>query len=210
MALKNNITDGTGTDYAAQVLSNNALKVQSVPESSKGIPPEELANLRLFRGFLENGGSADANVDGSTTSAEFIIESSLNRNLWVTSVRFLFEGVNLEMNSNDFRRFGNATSANTSLTNGLLFRSIQSGETAELFADPVGFMGDFFTYADDYLNLINSVGSQEDFLSFDLDFEKPVVLAEGGSDSLRLVIQDDLTGIDKFQVLVRGYQEFTI
>ena len=209
MALKNNITDGTGTDYAAQVLSNNALKVQSVPESSKGIPPEELANLRLFRGFLENGGSADANVDGSTTSVDFTIESSLNRNLWVTSVRFLFEDRSLEMNTNDFRRFGTATAANTALTNGLLFQAEQGGESVNLFADPVVYMGDFFTYADEYLNLINSVGTQEDFLSFDLDFEKPVVLAEGGSDSLRLVIQDDLTAIDKFQVLVRGYQEFT-
>lgn len=209
MALKNNITDGTGADYAAQVLSNNALKVQSVPESSKGIPPEELANLRLFRGFLENGGSADANVDGSTTSVNFTIESQLNRNLWVTSVRFLFEDRSLEMNTNDFRRFGTATTAGTALTNGLLFQAEQGGESVELFADPIGFMGDFFTYADDYLNLINSVGTQEDFLSFDLDFEKPVVLAEGGSDSLRLVVQDDLTAIDKFQVLVRGYQEFT-
>jgi len=209
MALKNNITDGTGNDYAAQVLSNNALKVQSVPESSKGIPPEELANLRLFRGFLENGGSADANVDGSTTSVNFTIESQLNRNLWVTSVRFLFEDRSLEMNTNDFRRFGTATSANTPLTNGLLFQAEQGGESVDLFADPIGFMGDFFTYADDYLNLLNSVGTQEDFLSFDLDFEKPVVLAEGGSDILRLIVQDDLTAIDKFQVLVRGYQEFT-
>ena len=48
MALKNNITDGTGNDYAAQVLSNNALKVQSVPESSKGIPQKNWLTCACF------------------------------------------------------------------------------------------------------------------------------------------------------------------
>jgi hypothetical protein len=111
------------------------------------------------------------------------------------------------MNTNNFRRFGNASV--NALTNGLLFRTRQGGETIELFAEPIVFMGDFFTYSDRYLNLINSVGSQEDFLSFDIDFEKPVVLPEGGNDSISLLVRDNLTAIDKFQVLVRGYQEFT-
>jgi len=205
--IKSSIIDGTGTERQAEVTPNYALKVQNVPETSVGIPPDDLANLRLYRDFLRDGTSPDANVDGSTTNTEFLIASQLNKNIWVTGVRFLFEGSNLEMNTNNFRRFGNAS--NNALTNGLLFRTRQGGETIELFADPVVFMGDFFTYSDRYLNLINSVGSQEDFLSFDIDFEKPVVLPEGGNDAISLLVRDDLTAIDKFQVLVRGYQEFT-
>jgi len=210
MTIKTHLADGTGTARTVQVLPNNALKVQTVPDSSQGIPPESLANLRLFRGFLENGGSNDMNVDGSVTQVEFSVESGLNVNIWVTGVRFIFEDRNLEMNTNDFRRFGTATAAATALTNGLLFQTTQSGETVSLFSDPVVFMGDFFTYADDYLNLINSVGTQEDFLSFDFDFEKPVVLAEGLTDKVFVTVRDDLTALDKFQVLVRGYQEFTL
>lgn len=208
MTIKTHLADGTGTARTVQVLPNNALKVQTVPDSSQGIQPESLANLRLFRGFLENVGSNDMNVDGSVTEVEFKVESGLNVNIWVTGVRFIFEGINLEMNTNNFRRFGNATTTGTPLTNGLLFQTTQSGETVGLFAEPVVYMGDFFTYADDYLNLINSVGSQEDFLSFDFDFEKPVVLAEGLTDKVFVTVRDDLTAIDKFQVIVRGYQEF--
>lgn len=208
MTIKTHLADGTGTARTVQILPNNALKVQTVPDSSQGIPPESLANLRLFRGFLENAGSNDMNVDGSVTQVEFSVESGLNVNVWVTGVRFLFEGSNLEMSTNNFRRFGNATSPNNALTNGILFQTTQSGETVDLFAEPVGFMGDFFTYADDYLNLENSVGTQEDFLSFDFDFEKPVVLPEGITDKISVTVRDDLTAIDKFQVLVRGYQEF--
>lgn len=206
--IKSSIIDGTGTERQAEVTPNYALKVQNVPETSVGIPPDDLANLRLYRDFLRDGASPDANVDGSATNTEFLISSQLNKNIWITGVRFLFEGNNLEMNTQDFRRFG-ATGPGA-LTNGLLFRTRQSGETIELFAEPIVFMGDFFTYSDRYLNLINSVSAQGDFLSFDFDFEKPVVLPEGGNDAISLLVRDDLTAIDKFQVLVRGYQEFTL
>lgn len=205
--IKSSIIDGTGTERSAEVTPNYALKVQNVPETSVGIPPEQLANLRLYRDFLRNGTSPDADVNGSTTNVEFSLASQLNRNIWITGVRFLFEGNNLEMDTSNFRRFGQASGG--ALNNGLLFRTRQGGETIELFAEPIVVMGDFFTYSDRYVNFISSVASSSDFLSFDIDFEKPVVLVEGGTDSISLLVRDNLTAIDKFQVLVRGYQEFT-
>lgn len=205
--IRSSIIDGNGSGREAIVTPNYALKTQNVPETSVGIPPEDLANLRLYRNFLRNGTSPDANVNGSVTNVQFTAQSAINLNVWVTGVRFLFEDTNLEMNTQDFRRFASASV--TGLTNGLLFRTLQSGETIEIFAEPIIYMGDFFTYANSYLNLINSVSAQSDFLSFDFVFEKPVVLPEGGSDSIQLVVRDDLTALEKFQVLLFGYQEFT-
>lgn len=208
MTISTKITDGGGSGREAYVTENYALKVQNVPETSKGLPPEDLANIRLYRDFLKSGGSPDMNVNGSVTPVEFSISSQLNRTVWITGVRFILEDVSLEMNTQDFRRFGTATVAGVGLTNGILFSTTQSGETIELVAEPIQFVGDFFSYADSYLNLINSVGSQEDFLTFDFNFEKPIVLAEGGNDKISVLIRDNLTAINKFQVLVRGYQEF--
>lgn len=209
MGINTKILDGAGSGREATVTENFALKVQNVPETSKGLPPDDLANIRLFRDFLKNGTSVNMNVNGAVTAQEFAISSQLNKTIWLTSVRFIFEDASMEMNTQDFRRFATATLAGVGLVNGLLFGSVQSGETTDLASEPIQIMGDFFTYADSYLNLINSVGAQEDFLSFDFNFEKPIVLAEGGNDKLYVLVRDDLTGINKFQVLVRGYQEFT-
>ena len=207
--IKTRITDGEGSGREVIVTKNYALKVQNVPETSRGLPPEDLANIRLYRDFLKNGLSPDANVNGSVTNVEFNVTSQLNKTIWITGVKFIFEDVSLEMNTADFRRFGTTTVAGVGLTNGLTFIALQSGEQTDIFAEPIQFMGDFFTYSDNYLNLINSVGAQEDFLSFDFVFEKPIVLAEGGNDKIALTVRDNLTALNKFQVLVRGYQEFT-
>ena len=207
--IKTRITDGEGSGREAIVTENYALKVQNVPETSRGLPPDDLANIRLYRDFLRNGTSPDANVNGSVTNVVFSVASEINKTKWITSVRFLFEDANMEMNTADFRRFATATGAGAPLTNGILFSVMQSGAQTDLFAEPIQFMGDFFTYADDYLNLINSVSATEDFLYFDIFFEKPIVLAEGGNDSLMVTVRDNLTALNKFQVLVRGYQEFT-
>jgi hypothetical protein len=74
----------------------------------------------------------------------------------------------------------------------------------------VRVIGDFLTYADDFTNLVNSVGTQEDYLAFDFLFESraPVVLTEGTLDSITIRINDDLTAIDKQVAIARGYQEF--
>lgn len=207
MTIRTHISDGTGTCRNAAVTENFALKVQVVPETSKGLPPEDLSNLRQYRDFLVNAGSPDMNVDGSVTVQEFKIISDPGVTKWITGFRILMEGANLEIATNDFRRFGNATSANNSLPNGVKIQTNQSGVVTDIVSEPIGIVGDFLSYADDFTNLVNAVSSTSDFLKFIFTFDKPVVLAEGGSDSLSVFIRDDLTPIDKFQALARGYQE---
>lgn len=205
--IRGRLTDGGGSGRDVAVTENFALRVQVVPETSKGLPPEDLANLRLLRDFLKNGGSSAMNIDGSVSNTEFSLGSVPGITQWVTGLRLILEGVNLEIGTQDFRRFGAATASNTPLTSGVLVRTEQSGVTTEICAEPITVIGDFLSYVDNFTNLVNSVGSQEDFLSFDFVFDKPVVLAEGGSDRIVVVVRDDLTALDKFEAIVRGYQE---
>lgn len=205
--IRGRLTDGAGSGRDAAVTENFALKVQVVPETSKGLPPEDLANLRLNRKFLLNGTSELMNVDGSTSAQEFVLASEPGRTQWITSLRLLLEGTNLEIGTADFRRFGAATAVNTPLTNGMVLKAEQSGEQVLICSEPITTIGSFLSYADSFTNLVNAISTQSDFLSFDFVLEKPIVLAEGGSDRIVIVVQDDLTAIDKICCLARGYQE---
>ena len=212
MTARIEIKDGTGSNATAQVSpASNALLVQQLPESGKGVADADLANLRQLREFFEDSlGSNAQNVDGSTTPVEFQIKAGASVTKWISGFRLILEGVNLEIATNDFRRYGAATAANSSLPNGVEIELFQSGVTTPITADPVGVIGDYLTYADDFTNLVNSVGTQEDYLAFDFLFESraPVVLTEGTLDSITIRINDDLTAIDKQIAIARGYQEF--
>ena len=66
MSVKTEILDGLGTGLTANVTSQNALLVSVLPQSSKGIPPDDLSNLRQLREYLVDPlGSNDQTVDGS-------------------------------------------------------------------------------------------------------------------------------------------------
>lgn len=209
MSIKTIIRDGEGTGYTAGVTDANALKVQVLPQSSRGIPPEDLSNLRQLREYMRDGSnSANMDVDGSTSSVEFQINAAVGLTRWITGIRVLLEGANFELNTQDFRRFGAATTNNTPLSNGVDVETIQSGTTTLITAEPIAYFGDFLNYVDSYKNLVNSVASQVDFFSGDFVFDQPVVLAEGSSDRVVVRINDDLTAIDSFRAIARGYQEF--
>jgi len=206
--LKGRIADGSGTNREAYVTEKNALKVQIVPETSKGLPPEDLASIRLLRDYLLNStGASNMNVNGSVTPVEFKISSSVNITKWITGIRILLEDANLEINTIDFRRFGTATAASTPLTNGVQIEAFQSGETTSISVEPITILGDFLNYADSFTNLVNSISATEDFILFDINFDKPIVLASGGNDTLLIRIRDNLTAINSFKCIAKGYKE---
>jgi hypothetical protein len=207
MATPVEIKDGTGTNFKAKVTRDHALLVTGIDKSGFDTNDSVLTRYKLFRGFLKNNGSKNLNVNGSVTPVEFNVTSEPGKVLYVSQLRVLLNGTYFEMNTNDFRRFGAATAGGGSLTNGISLVAKQGGLSTPLFADPIKQSGDFFNYADDFVNLVNAVTAQSDFLSFDLHFEQPVVLPEAVSDSVIMTISDDLTAIDLFQVAVRGWQE---
>jgi len=207
MALPTYIQD-PATGRRLGVNSEGNLQVAVVSQPAADVSDETLERQKLYRGFFEDStGSSDLNVDGSVTPVEFTISAVSGATRWVTGVRLLFNGTNLEMDTNDFRRFGTATAGGSPLTNGVEFFVVQGGLITNFFVNPIVYMGDFFDFADGYLNLTNSVGSQEDFLSFDFDFDVPVVLTPNSTNRVVLKVQDDLTSIDLFKAIARGYRE---
>ena len=207
MAMPTYIQDPS-TGQRLQVSGDGALRVELVEGAAFELPVQTLTRRKVLRDFLrDTSSSIDLNVDGSTTPIEFREEAEITRTKWITSARVLLNGINLEMNSLDFRRFGQATATQTPLSNGLEFFVIQGGVQTNFFIDPIVRMGDFFDYADDYLNIVNAVSAQSDFLYFDFRFEQPVVIPPSTTDRVVMRINDDLTNIDLFHVIMRGYQE---
>ena len=207
MPVDSRIIDATGGRNGAAVTQANALLVSVLPPSSRGLPASDVANLRQLREyFTDSSGSNDQAVDGSTTPVEFSVRTEPGVTKWLTGFRLILEGVNLEIATNDFRRYG-AAATSPGLTNGIRVETFQSGVTTPITREPVLTIGEYLQWADDFTNLINSVGSQEDYLHFDFTFDRPVVLAEGSTDALILRVSDDLTAIDKHLAVARGYQE---
>ena len=210
MSIKQRLQDGEGSGVEAGVTPRHALKVEVLPSSSKSIPPSELTALKQLREFFANGGCSTAmDVNGATTPVDFKIAADAGKTKWIDHVRIVLTGTNMEIDTNDFRRFGAATAINTPLTNGVLFFTQQGGIETQIFAEPVKYLGDFFFYADEHLAIKNSVSASDDFVSFDFNFPTPIVLPEGSEDALVIRVRDNLTALLSFQAVARGYQELT-
>lgn len=211
MPVKTEIKDGNGTGRTASVTEANALLVSVLPQTSKGIPPDDLAGLRQLREFfVDSSGSEDQIVDGSVTPVEFSVSAGIGRTKWLTGFRLIIQGQTTDLSSNDFRRYAQTVGG---LTNGVDIEAVQSGEVTIITgAGAVQRMGEFLRYADEFTNIIQAISSAVDYLHFDFSFDQPVVLAEGSSDRVLIRINDDLTAAlaatDSLQVAVaRGYQE---
>ena len=211
MSVKVEIKDGLATSRTAQVLESRALLVSVLPQSSKGIPPADLAALRQLReAFVDASGSDSQIVDGSTTPVEFRILAGVGITKWVTGFRLLVQGQTTDLSSNDFRKYAQTTGG---LTNGVEIETFQSGTTTVITgAGPVLTMGEYLRYADDFTNIVSAISASVDYLHFDFTFDQPVVLAEGSSDAVIIRINDDLTSAlaatDSAQyAIARGYQE---
>jgi hypothetical protein len=204
------ISDGDGNGNSAGVTSDQALKVAIVESSANSIPIEQLLRRKQFRSYMvddDEPPNNSLNVDGSSDPAEFYLKPGNNTTKWLNGIRLLFHGTDLELDTNDFRRFGPCTSVNTPLNNGVELFVIQSGIRTDIVAEPVTRMGEFLSYADGYVNLVNAVTVTEDFLSFDFYFDVPIILPPGTNDRLVCRINDDLTALSLFKIIARGYQE---
>jgi hypothetical protein len=210
VAVKSEIKDGQGTGRTASVTSANALLVQVLPQSSKGIPPDDLASLRQLREFfVDSGGSESQIVDGSTTPVEFRVAAAANVTKWVTGFRLIIQGQNCDIATQDFRRYAQTAGG---LANGVEIEAFQGGATTDIAAAPITILGEYLNYNGEFVNLTAAISPSVDYIRFDFAFSTPIVLAEGSSDALIIRINDDLTAAlanaDSAQyAIAAGYQE---
>lgn len=218
MSLKARIADGLGSQREASVTPQNALLVQVVPETSKGVPPADLSNLRFLQEFFTTtGGSFDQRVNGSVSNVEFAVRAAANVTKWITGFRIFIEADGFEIATQDFREYGAITTP-PGLPNGIQIEALQSGVTTAIATEPIRTSGDFLQYADSYLNFVNAIFSQADYLQVNFAFPKPIVLTEGSTDALTIRIRDNLVTAlviggggaptARQYAIARGYQEF--
>lgn len=179
----------------------------------------EAAIEKNLTGLLTTAaGVTDFSVDGSSASVEFLLaaDNSPAQTLrTIESVRLVFHSTNMQLTGNEARRFGPVTSPG--LPNGLKLTVCQRGVESEMFLTPVKVIGDFYRYAGGptvgintaIVNDINAISSGVDLLMVLVVLSAPVALFPGTTDSIKLLVQDDLTGIDLAQVQYYGKQQDT-
>jgi hypothetical protein len=210
MPVKTEIIDGKGRGRSAEVTPAGTLLVVPQTETARGIDPRTIANqLVLSERFTDSAGSFEQVVDGSVTPVEFSIRAEQGFTKWLRGFRMVVIGPNLDINSNQLRRYG---AAGTGLTNGIEIESFQEGETANIAAAPIQTIADYFIYQDDFTSLTGAITNNDDLLTIDFLFARPVVLVEGTTDEVTIRIRDDLTAAlntaDSSQfAIARGWKE---
>lgn len=211
MSLRSRIVDGLGSAREVSVTPNNALLVQTLPDTSKGVPPADLSNLRLLQEFfVDSLGSSDQRVNGSVTPVEFSVSAAAALTKWITGFRIIIEADNFELGTSDFREYGTVVAG---LPNGIQIETFQGGITTSISPEPIRTAGDYLNYAVRFVNFTNAISAQSDYLQIVFDFDKPVVLTEGSTDRLIIRIRDNLiaalvsTATPRQYALARGYQE---
>lgn len=210
MGILSNIVDGSGTRSRAKVLKNGALVVQTAD-----VLQSEKEKIIIFNSFLTDDGTktgnSDARVNGSVTPVEFyIVPPNQDKDLYISTVFFTIADSGATLN-----QFGNISA----LTNGFDFfyqndlgdNVIRSGLTTNF---EIGRMCGFqpaFGSGSTAFRANNVEGNSEGFL-FEYDFKKKngfargIVLEGGSNQRLALRVNDDVTGVDKFDIYVTGFE----
>ena len=191
MSVKAEILDGRGRGKSADVLPSGALSVQVLPETARGVDSASIANqLVLNQLFSDASGATEQAVDGSVTPVEFAIRAEQGVTKWVTGFRLTIIGPNLDIGTNQLRRYANNAAG---LVNGIDIETLQAGEVVQIGVGPITTIADYFLYQRDFTSLVSAISNNEDLLTFDFEFDRPVVLVEGSTDEVVIRINDDMT-----------------
>ncbi len=175
-------------------------------------PPLDQTTIVLpYRSYFENSSSNDMAVDGSSTSVDFIIESSQDYDIWIKSISVLIgDGGSPALNN-----FGSLSA----LTNGVswLYSSDRSGEY-ELH-DGIKTNLEFIrlgvdtaaigTGVDSFLADVSGGGTEKSYMptidmseSFGMPFG--LKLAKGSTDKLIFRINDNVSDLTTFNAIAYG------
>ena len=160
---------------------------------------------RIFYDKLKNNGSSAMNVDGSSVPFEFEVVAESNKIKEISQVRFLIGGEKLNFTTNQGRNFSKEHSGG--LVNGLEFYCQYGEDLVNIFLDPVKMLVDFYCYESEMEVDVKAYSNTSDFLKVNIDMVIPFRLLPGTNDRLVLKVQDDLSVLDSFEVIVVGSQE---
>lgn len=212
MPIKSQIVDGRfGDSRKLAISSDGALFVTQVPRNLGDLTNEQKTRVRFNNSlFTNSSGSSSLNVNGSVTPVEFLIRPPKGMVISLEEVRFRFEGGDLDMGTNDIRKFGTAAGTG-GLTNGLEFFIVQNGTQTNIFIDPIQHMSGFINYTvpEGPLNFPDGIAVNQDILTWVINFKPNITIpvVAGGTDRVVVRVNDNLTAINLFQVTGSGALE---
>lgn len=185
-------TAGTGSEKKVSVIDDiedssvKRLQTQALlaPGSTVNIGtsiPADPANLEIA--FLENGGSHDMLVDG-TTPVNFTYSPDTGKTIAVESVLFVFT-------ADDFEFDGSSFGPNSALANGFDFKLDIDGTVTTIFTIK---QNEDFLRIPGRVPVINNTGPK-DLLSAAFVFGGLVKLSQADGDQLIVTINDDMTSV---------------
>jgi len=149
-----------------------------------------------FSSFLENVGSSDMRVDGSGTPVTFTTAPPTGKIWYIHTIDVIIEDTGM-----NFTKFGGLTA----LTNGVDFKVKQNGLSEAALAT-VNRNGDFYIFANDAFIESSTTDILVAHIRVQINTGTTMKLIDSNSDSFSVVVNDNLTSLDVFQVLLRGYE----
>lgn len=178
------------TDLLAFV--GDRLKVDAVIT----LTPNPRPGLRVAEFLKESGGSSAVNVDGSVTPVTFSAAPPTGKKWFIHSITLVIEDTSI-----NFKKFGGIAA----LTNGIEIKAKEGG-LAEVTLGTFKTNGDFHAFTTD----IRLDSAATDFLTVNANIKQntgtTLELADANSEILKVIVNDDLTTLDRFNVLIKGFE----
>jgi hypothetical protein len=153
---------------------------------------------QLFFKRFENGGIADMNVNGSVTPVVFSVSPPAGE-VWRIASWSLYVQ---DGGTFDAEKWGNGIT----MTNGLLPILNIGGTDYDMLEFTIKTSGDLSSVCDGLNHL--AFGTGDEIVTAEWDFiSKGQYVRLTENDSIKLVVQDDLTGLVKQYSLIKGYKE---
>lgn len=146
--------------------------------------------------FLENVGSSDMNVDGSSTPVEFIAVPNTGKIFYVHSITIVIED-----NAMNFNKYGGLAT----LTNGVDFKIKQNG-LAEVTSANIKRNADYYTFVNELIFESSTTDILVGKILIKQNNGTTIKLTDSNSEYIKAVINDDLSGLNIHFVLIRGYE----
>jgi len=201
------IKDGTGSKHRLKITPDNEALVTQAP-----YPPFLPQKIRPFRQYMTvdglSSGSKDMGVDGSVTNVEFYIPAVEGYDRYITAMNVLI---------------GYGTSAQpyqfadgAALTNGCKIQYLSLKGSVDLH-EGIKSNQDMFRLTDDPITSlweirgINALNDYGYLIALDLKVissEYGIKLDEGTSQRLSMIIKDDCTAADSFNIITYGFERF--
>lgn len=154
--------------------------------------PSDPAAIQIA--FVENGGSSDLRVDGSTTPVDFSLNAHATNDYVVISAAMVIVASSLTFGGSKF-------AGQAALTNGVVFSlTANNGQSGTIFT---------FKQNEDFIHFPTAGGfsffiANKDVIRSAMDVGGAMVLEAGTADKVNVRVQDDLAGfIDYFRCCVR-------